>query len=336
MSDSQRSSYWDNLKAILIVLVVLGHYLLPVNRSSRSVTTVYYWIYLFHMPAFIFVSGFFAKSYIRRGASDPDRLIGFLVLYFAFVLVQWLLNAALKGSIAMPNLFSPSGAPWYLLCMFLWYLALPLFVTTKAVPGLIAAVVLALLLGTDSGGGAFLALSRCVVFFPFFLAGYHFKGEWIERIGLRHRVPAAILMAGAMLFLFLRYNDVKPYLSIIYADSSYEGRSLTLAQGLAARTAWYLVAAVLTGSLLCLVPRQRMFFTYLGQRTLAIYILHILIRTVLQHIGLYEIYDGGIKLLLLCGAVSLAIVFLCSGKRTSAFFNSVFKFRWTRARRDLS
>ena len=63
----ERIYYWDNLKCLLIFLVVVGHFLIPVyHDSGRSIEAVYFFIYLFHMPAFIFVSGFFAKSYLKK------------------------------------------------------------------------------------------------------------------------------------------------------------------------------------------------------------------------------------------------------------------------------
>ena len=58
-TQSNRIAYWDNLKAILIFLVVLGH----IVPECGAIT---YWlrfaIYTFHMPAFVFVSGFFSKK----------------------------------------------------------------------------------------------------------------------------------------------------------------------------------------------------------------------------------------------------------------------------------
>ena len=50
----------DNTKGILIILVVIGHFLLPV-ASTRFTTNSLYLIYTFHMPCFIFISGYLAK-----------------------------------------------------------------------------------------------------------------------------------------------------------------------------------------------------------------------------------------------------------------------------------
>ncbi len=144
--------------------------------------------------------------------------------------------------------------------MFLWYLALPFFARLRPVPALISAVVFGLLIGIDSNSGTFLALSRCIVFFPFFLAGYHFREEWIRKPGVLFRVLAALFLVAALLILFWRYDSVKQYLSILYASSSYYKMSFSTFQGILVRMIWYLIAAVLTGSLLCLVPRKRLFF----------------------------------------------------------------------------
>ena len=63
-----RNTYWDTVKGILIVLVVIGHTGTMMGDRWLSV------IYSFHMPLFMFVSGFFSrKKPIRQfmgGVSD--------------------------------------------------------------------------------------------------------------------------------------------------------------------------------------------------------------------------------------------------------------------------
>lgn len=55
-----RDTYWDSLKFVLIFLVVLGHMIEPYITSSKVILAVYNFIYLFHMPLFVFVSGRFS------------------------------------------------------------------------------------------------------------------------------------------------------------------------------------------------------------------------------------------------------------------------------------
>ncbi|MBU7465991.1 hypothetical protein KGI17_16420, partial [Lactiplantibacillus pentosus] len=50
----------DNLKAILIILVVLGH-VMGFMRVSK-LTYLINCIYSFHMPAFVFINGYLLSS----------------------------------------------------------------------------------------------------------------------------------------------------------------------------------------------------------------------------------------------------------------------------------
>jgi fucose 4-O-acetylase-like acetyltransferase len=168
IENGKRVAYWDNAKALLIFLVVLGHFLQPVRDRGQSVLVFYNWIYFFHMPAFVFVSGYFAKSYIRREASRSGKLVGFLILYTGFYLADWGLQCLLKQQFSVLKLFSLTRAPWYMLCMFLWYLVLPFLAEIGPRISLPASVLLALLVGTDPNCGSFLSLSRFSCFSPSF------------------------------------------------------------------------------------------------------------------------------------------------------------------------
>ena len=55
-----RESYWDNLKFILIYCVVLGHCLGCCTTSGLSVA-LWDFVYLFHIPLFVFISGRFSN-----------------------------------------------------------------------------------------------------------------------------------------------------------------------------------------------------------------------------------------------------------------------------------
>lgn len=73
------------LKMDLMFLVVWGHVfsqLHPLFTESRLCQAVYDFIYSFHMPLFVFISGWLSKKYIyRKGAVrllNPNRLLGWL------------------------------------------------------------------------------------------------------------------------------------------------------------------------------------------------------------------------------------------------------------------
>lgn len=66
-----RSPYWDTLKGLLILLVILGHCGTALSDGLLSV------IYSFHMPLFVFISGYFSKktaSYKRTEQKTGNNL----------------------------------------------------------------------------------------------------------------------------------------------------------------------------------------------------------------------------------------------------------------------
>lgn len=64
---SVRDSQMDNIKAILLFLVALGH-TLDVYKDVWNVNMyLMKYIYLFHMPLFAFITGYFTKNTERQG-----------------------------------------------------------------------------------------------------------------------------------------------------------------------------------------------------------------------------------------------------------------------------
>ena len=55
--------YWaDSLKGVLILFVILGHAIQAVLGDGCFVNHAFNYIYSFHMPAFMAVSGYFANT----------------------------------------------------------------------------------------------------------------------------------------------------------------------------------------------------------------------------------------------------------------------------------
>ena len=75
----ERDPYLDNVKIALIFLVVLGHNCIIYFHSSWLMGGVVLFIYSFHMPLFIFVSGYLSKGITCQRYKDISRL---LIPYF--------------------------------------------------------------------------------------------------------------------------------------------------------------------------------------------------------------------------------------------------------------
>ncbi len=76
----KRDAYFDNAKLFLMILVVFGHFLQPFIDNDPLYNDLYYFIFTFHMPAFILISGYFAKS----GPKPIMSLVKKLLLPYIF------------------------------------------------------------------------------------------------------------------------------------------------------------------------------------------------------------------------------------------------------------
>ena len=59
--EQQREYLFDNYKVLLIILVVIGHFIEPCYGQNSFLYELKWGIVAFHMPAFIFISGYFSK-----------------------------------------------------------------------------------------------------------------------------------------------------------------------------------------------------------------------------------------------------------------------------------
>lgn len=164
---------FDNARFFLMFLVILGHFL-EITKGYGNEALLYRIIYIFHMPAFIFVSGYFAKYKPKKILLHfifPYVIFQFLYQLFDF----YLLNTNTDKKLVF-QFTTPYWILWYLLVMIFYYLLIPLIDTDKKYPKyfiLISSFLLSLLSGYDTSIGYYLSLSRFFTFLPFFVAGYY-------------------------------------------------------------------------------------------------------------------------------------------------------------------
>lgn len=168
---SERDYYFDNAKCALMLLVVFGHFLRPYIDSVLWVHSLYIWIFFFHMPAFIFISGYFAKKFHEQGylkKITKKLLLPYLIFQLLYSVYYYFLYQ--KDSIEF-DLLTPQWSLWFLISLFSWNLLLWIF---AKIPKHVS-LLLALLLGVGAGmieAEKWLSISRTFTFFPFFLLGF--------------------------------------------------------------------------------------------------------------------------------------------------------------------
>jgi len=140
-----RLTYVDLAKAIAIILVVVGHYF-PDNAPSCYIA-LRSWIYTFHMPLFMFLSGFIyisfkkEESYISFVAKKAKRLV---IPYFAISVIIISIKLLSQRGLLVENPVSPTSYLhifyypaagyflWFLWALFTYFLIIPFFRTVKA------------------------------------------------------------------------------------------------------------------------------------------------------------------------------------------------------------
>ena len=247
-----RIARFDNVKGLLIILVVAGHFMHPIHNDDPLLSYLFDLIYLFHMPLFVFMSGLFAKGAYRGGRLNVNRMVSFALLGLAYQIAY----LAISGLLTPARILRFTSAPWYLIGMVWWYLATPALARVPAPAGVAISLAVALLGGCLDLSDGFLAISRSIAFLPFFALGYYCATGSVERIA-QSRWPWVAVAAFAGLAV-ARAHGVLP--------------------GMLAKLTAIACAVVCSLAVLKLVPAARSALTRLGERTLQVYVLHRLIR----------------------------------------------------------
>lgn len=306
----KREPFFDNAKFILMYLVIATHLLQPFITRGLGYEVFYYVIFLFHMPAFIMISGYFSKNYQRKDYLKKlfKKLIVpylcFQAIYSLFYYVTGL-NDNLVFSI-----FEPEWSLWFLLSLFFWNAALFVFRRFKAQTALGAALLLGLLVGYIPWIDQQLSLSRTFVFFPFFLLGhymtsYHF--HWMRQ-HMRRIAPA--LFIGVALFI-----AINPWLNKywFFGSQPYEDFLAVPALGAIVRLLIYFLSVLTAFAFFAWVPRRQAFYTKWGQNTITAYLLQGFIVKGLRAIGVSSWTFGFGWFLLWLVAAFVLTSFLASG-----------------------
>ncbi|WP_183095291.1 acyltransferase family protein [Nocardioides stalactiti] len=268
-----RDPWLDNAKMALVTLVVIGHVwaLLP---AEGLVGDAYDFLYAWHMPAFVFVTGYLSRTFDY----SPERLWNLVrtvaVPYVVFECLMALFRLYLGGEHLNDLFTDPHWPLWFLTALIFWRLATPVFRAVPVVPALLAAVVLSLLSGTVDGENAELFdLTRVLGMIPFFVLGVHTTKERLELLrapGLRW---VAVVTFGGLWLLTTSVGDLAGTHWLYYA-TPYADLGASDTRGAVTRLVLLVVGLVGTMAFLALVPRIGGWFARMGGATLVVYLCH--------------------------------------------------------------
>lgn len=305
ITQPKREYLYDNIRGILILLVVLGHALEYFRLDNKVGAFIYVFIYLFHMPVFIFISGYFSKNLAKGRATAVET---FLVPYLLLNLILSLIMLAI-GKIDAFMILSPGWTLWYLYCMFIWRLLLPDLVKVRRI--LILSFIVGIFSGFLTEFGTYMAMARTLGFLPYFLAGYFTDRSLLEKIyhwRWRKIISIGIIILGLIVAYVWVQSDLPP--EILWRDRSFLLFKLPLYQNILDNILLYLVGFAFVFVFISLAAPRPHFFTSWGQKTLTIYLLHVYL--VAPLVELTESVKNPLLHLILLVAGTFLILYLLS------------------------
>ena len=298
--NQRRDGSIDALKFLLICTVVLGHVIMALDYGKLE-RAIFYWIYSFHMPLFIFISGYFTKVGQRTNKSFTAAT-HFLSLFVLFNLFMWLI---VPRGINIRSVLTPQYAMWYLLSMFYWKLGAMLVsdsVLTKR--NFIYITILSCVVGFIPYINEILSFNRTFCFLCFFMAGIMAR-KWnvIHKIKKFPVWTALMGIFGSLLFIICFYHY-----GLRYVYSNSYGFHII---GFVERCANMVLAVLISlGFIRISQIRFPKWVSWAGTKTLFIYLYHTFFIAALPWVSKFLGLPNNIIISIIISAIIIAILLL--------------------------
>lgn len=279
MSVSQLSISQKNYstRGLLILLVVLGHTLTK-NPVFVGKHFIYLFIYTFHMPLFLILSGYYGYSVIYKKNSDiiisivKSLVIPYIFISYSYIVVSKILfDTGLRLNIVE----NPTFAMWFILALIFYRL------TTKLVVKIPYYLVFLFLIALicDYFPSQLLDVAdfhRIFTFMPYYFIGLKIREKDINLQKLKLSPMRLILGVGlsviVIIFLannyykftaeFLRQTDIDFFLQIPFLNNMlYKIVAICL--------------AILNSTIIYTLVQPSKVFSYMGVKSIYIYLGHV-------------------------------------------------------------
>lgn len=295
-----RNLRYDSLKGFLIILVILGH--IPGDYNLK------YFIYVFHMPLFVLLSGYFTKipSNIKDLWHSLKGIVKPLIL-FQFIYVS--LEYVIFNRIEIASIITPIWILWYLMSLILWRIFTFLFqkpIHNDPFLFFLVAIMIALFSGYCPIRNPF-SLQRTLNFFPFFLA-------WLY---LRQRADVLSSLAGLggakIASIIVIVISVIVVWCGLYPEKMYDmlrGAHSYVIQDFPVKLLLIVWSFSLSFAFL-LIAKENCILSIIGKDSLVYYLLHgLLVRYVLKPIVAYYGLPANFLLSFVYCLAVLAIIYM--------------------------
>ena len=285
---SKRIFFWDNFKGILIFLVVFAHWFINVNQGV--ICTIVDAIYMFHMPAFVFISGYFGKSAHSRSFESILRLLAAYILF----------NGLSSIFFGRYSFLTPFAIYWYIIALIVWRLSAVWLAKLKYCLPILT--IIAILIGYSNEINNTLAFSRIVSFAPYYMAGYLLPCGVAQNVMIKK--STRIVMVGLVAITLAIFIGTISYNTIGFVRGDLLMRpyqSPTI--GGLRRICLVIVSVLSIYSFGVIIPNRKIpLLSHFGRHSISIYLFHV----VYLYLNRYININNELLLLMFGCVVSMA------------------------------
>lgn len=264
-----RDYLFDNIKALMLILVAVGHTLDPFIETQESLFRyLMQYMYLFHMPMFAFVSGYFSKNSDKaREGAVKKVLIPYVVIQGVYIGVALALMALglanYNADVFRPSLLLPTSPLYYLLCLFLWKVFQKDIFKLRF--PIAFSIIAGILISTIHNDELHIGIGATFSLMLFFLLGVKCTKEHVEKIRrMPKTIGVIILLLGIIPATLLPYNFRN-----VRFTYSYVGLGNGL--GMIYRLLFYVISVIMLIAIINLMPKKKNLFTIIGENSIIVY-----------------------------------------------------------------
>lgn len=274
----QRLYIFDSIKFFLIFLVVFGH-MMEYYRDVSYNSQLYGWIYLFHMPLFIFISGYFSKQDEDNNKFWKSEWLLLETLIVFHIGSLFFKVAIFEKNVGLADIVIPGYGSWYLLSLVYWRAILQ-YTPSKWLNSkwlLLSSIAISLLGGYVPIGGVF-SVQRTFTFLPFFLMGYLIKkNQWLDTIRINPMIATVlIVIITAVVIPICKIENVGERIHHVMMGtySYFKGESF-IPHPLLSRAIFLIASSIMCVSVLSIFPKRKIpFISNYGKETLFFFVYH--------------------------------------------------------------
>ena len=264
----ERDYLFDNVKALMLFLVAFGHVINVYMGDGAVEYTLIKYIYLFHMPVFAFVTGYFSKNADRaREKAMTGSLFPYLLFQGVSVLMAQAMilmgMASFNTDVFNGSILLPSSAFYYLLAVFFWK-SFQKDLFRFRFP-LILSAVLGVLISLTQQEQFHIGYGAVFSLLVFFTAGVKCDADMVQKIRSFPRwIGVLVLLLGVPFAYFTPY-------SMHSIRLNYASEGFTNLQGILFRILFFAAAFLMGGAIIQLMPSRKTWFSGIGKASLIVY-----------------------------------------------------------------